>query len=58
MVDEKTCVWMVLWRNDEGFMEWEYHLLHEGAQSSYERIKKDSNTKIVMLTAVKEWFIK
>lgn len=58
MVDEKTCVWMVVWKNSEGFMDWSYHLLPKAAQDEYESKKRSGDFDIVMLTAVKEWFVK
>ena len=57
MVDEKTCVWMVVWRNSEGFMDWSCHLLPEAAQKEYDSKKGSGNFEIVILAAVKEWFI-
>jgi len=57
MVDEKTCAWMVFWKNAEGFTDYSFHLDPEEAKRVYEGIRKDGNFKMIILAPIKEWII-
>ncbi len=58
MVDENTCVWLVMWRTLDGREESEYHLLEEAAQQSYRNTIEGGEAKVVLIAAVKNWWVK